>query len=71
MERWDGMFATGLRAHLLTAGYGPAADAVRPEREDCGDLPRRSTMGREYLGNVFYDVARSRLAEAAEVLAGS
>jgi NAD(P)-dependent dehydrogenase (short-subunit alcohol dehydrogenase family) len=67
MERWDGMFTGGLRAHLLTARYGlplmlPAARGLV--------VFTTFTMGRKYLGNVFYDVAKNGICRAAEVLAG-
>jgi len=66
MERWDGMFTGGLRAHLMTARYGlplmlPASRGLV--------IFTRFTMGRKYLGNVFYDVAKNGICRAAEVLA--
>jgi NAD(P)-dependent dehydrogenase (short-subunit alcohol dehydrogenase family) len=67
MERWDGMFTGGLRAHLLTARYG--LPLMLPARS--GLLVFTTfTMGRKYLGNVFYDVAKNGICRAAEVLAG-
>jgi NAD(P)-dependent dehydrogenase (short-subunit alcohol dehydrogenase family) len=66
MERWDGMFTGGLRAHLLTARYG--LPLMLPARR--GLLVFTTfTMGRKYLGNVFYDVAKNGICRAAEVLA--
>lgn len=67
MERWDGMFTGGLRAHLMTARYGvplmlPASHGLV--------VFTTFTMGRKYLGNVFYDVAKNGICRAAEVLAG-
>jgi len=67
MQRWDGMFTGGLRAHLLTARYGlplmlPASSGLL--------IFTTFTMGRKYLGNVFYDVAKNGICRAAEVLAG-
>jgi NAD(P)-dependent dehydrogenase (short-subunit alcohol dehydrogenase family) len=67
MERWDGMFTGGLRAHLMTARYGlplmlPASRGLV--------IFTTFTMGRKYLGNVFYDVAKNGICRAAEVLAG-
>jgi len=67
MERWDGMFTGGLRAHLMTARYGvplmlPASSGLV--------IFTTFTMGRKYLGNVFYDVAKNGICRAAEVLAG-
>jgi NAD(P)-dependent dehydrogenase (short-subunit alcohol dehydrogenase family) len=66
MERWDGMFTGGLRAHLMTARYGvplmlPASRGLV--------IFTTFTMGRKYLGNVFYDVAKNGICRAAEVLA--
>jgi NAD(P)-dependent dehydrogenase (short-subunit alcohol dehydrogenase family) len=67
MERWDGMFTGGLRAHLMTARYGlplmlPASRGLV--------IFTTFTMGRKYLGNVFYDVAKNGICRAAEVLSG-
>lgn len=67
MERWDGMFTGGLRAHLLTARYG--LPVMLPARSGLVVLTV-FTMGRKYLGNVFYDVAKNGACRAAEVLAG-
>ncbi len=67
MQRWDGMFTGGLRAHLLTARYG--LPLMLPAKR--GLLVFTTfTMGRKYLGNVFYDVAKNGICRAAEVLAG-
>jgi NAD(P)-dependent dehydrogenase (short-subunit alcohol dehydrogenase family) len=67
MERWDGMFTGGLRAHLLTARYG--LPLMVPARRGLV-IFTTFTMGRKYLGNVFYDVAKNGACRAAEVLAG-
>jgi NAD(P)-dependent dehydrogenase (short-subunit alcohol dehydrogenase family) len=67
MERWDGMFTGGLRAHLLTARYG--LPLMLPARRGLVILTT-FTMGRKYLGNVFYDVAKNGACRAAEVMAG-
>jgi NAD(P)-dependent dehydrogenase (short-subunit alcohol dehydrogenase family) len=67
MERWDGMFTGGLRAHLLTARYG--LPLMIPARRGLV-IFTTFTMGRKYLGNVFYDVAKNGACRAAEVLAG-
>jgi NAD(P)-dependent dehydrogenase (short-subunit alcohol dehydrogenase family) len=67
MERWDGMFTGGLRAHLLTARYG--LPLMLPARRGLV-IFTTFTMGRKYLGNVFYDVAKNGVCRAAEVLAG-
>jgi NAD(P)-dependent dehydrogenase (short-subunit alcohol dehydrogenase family) len=67
LDRWDGMFTGGLRAHLLTARY--ALPVMLPAKR--GLLVFTTfTMGRKYLGNVFYDVAKNGICRAAEVLAG-
>ena len=66
MDRWDGMFTGGLRAHLLTARYG--LPLMLPAKRGLVVLTT-FTMGRKYLGNVFYDVAKNGICRAAEVLA--
>jgi NAD(P)-dependent dehydrogenase (short-subunit alcohol dehydrogenase family) len=66
MERWDGMFTGGLRAHLLTARYG--LPLMLPAKRGLVVFTT-FTMGRKYLGNVFYDVAKNGICRAAEVLA--
>jgi NAD(P)-dependent dehydrogenase (short-subunit alcohol dehydrogenase family) len=67
MQRWDGMFTAGLRAHLVTCKYG--IPLMLPKRRGLIVLTTFS-MGRKYLGNVFYDVAKNAICRAAEVLAG-
>ena len=67
MDRWDGMFTGGLRAHLLTARHG--IPLMLPRRRGL-IIFTTFTMGRKYLGNVFYDVAKNATCRAAEVLAG-
>ena len=67
MERWDGMFTGGLRAHLMTARHG--LPVMLPARRGLVVFTT-FTMGRKYLGNVFYDVAKNGICRAAEVLAG-
>lgn len=67
MERWDGMFTGGLRAHLLTCRYG--IPLMLPAKRGLVILTT-FTMGRKYLGNVFYDVAENAACRAAEVIAG-
>jgi NAD(P)-dependent dehydrogenase (short-subunit alcohol dehydrogenase family) len=67
MSRWDGMFTGGLRAHLLTARYG--LPLMLPAKRGLVVFTT-FTMGRKYLGNVFYDVAKNGICRAAEVLAG-
>ena len=66
MERWDGMFTGGLRAHLMTAMYGIP---MMLERKRGVIIFTTFTMGRKYLGNVFYDVAKNAACRAAEMLA--
>ena len=67
MQRWDGMFTGGLRAHLLTARFG--LPLMVPAKRGLVVFTT-FTMGRKYLGNVFYDVAKNGICRAAEVLAG-
>ena len=67
MARWDGMFTGGLRAHLLTARYG--LPVMLPAKRGLV-IFTTFTMGRKYLGNVFYDIAKNGICRAAEVLAG-
>jgi NAD(P)-dependent dehydrogenase (short-subunit alcohol dehydrogenase family) len=67
MERWDGMFTGGLRAHLMTARYGLPL-MLSASRGLV--IFTTFTMGRKYLGNVFYDVAKNGICRAAEALAG-
>jgi NAD(P)-dependent dehydrogenase (short-subunit alcohol dehydrogenase family) len=67
MERWDGMFTAGLRSHLLTCRYG--IPLMLPAKRGLVVLTT-FTMGRKYLGNVFYDVAKNAACRAAEVIAG-
>jgi NAD(P)-dependent dehydrogenase (short-subunit alcohol dehydrogenase family) len=67
MQRWDGMFTGGLRAHLLTTRYG--LPLMLPAKRGVV-IFTTFTMGRKYLGNVFYDVAKNGACRAAEVLAG-
>jgi NAD(P)-dependent dehydrogenase (short-subunit alcohol dehydrogenase family) len=66
MDRWDGMFAAGLRSHfssclfglplLREAGYGLAVLTT-------------FTRGRSYLGNAFYDVAKNAVCRLVTALA--
>jgi NAD(P)-dependent dehydrogenase (short-subunit alcohol dehydrogenase family) len=67
MERWEGMFTAGLRAHLLTCLFGvPLLMASKPSLI----VMTTFTQGRKYLGNVFYDVAKNGVCRAAECLGG-
>jgi NAD(P)-dependent dehydrogenase (short-subunit alcohol dehydrogenase family) len=66
MERWDGMFTAGLRAHLATCRFGLPMMVER----DSGLLVLTTfSMGRRYLGNVFYDVAKNAVCRMAQGLA--
>jgi NAD(P)-dependent dehydrogenase (short-subunit alcohol dehydrogenase family) len=67
MERWDGMFTAGLRAHMVTCRYGIPAMLGH---ESGLIVLTTFTTGRKYLGNVFYDVAKNGVCRMAEVLAG-
>lgn len=67
MDRWEGMFTGGLRAHLLTAMYG--IPLMLPRNRGLIILTT-FTRGRKYLGNVFYDVAKNAACRAAEAMAG-
>ncbi len=67
MERWDGMFTAGLRAHLMTCRYG--IPVMLPRQRGLVILTT-FTRGRKYLGNVFYDIAKNAACRAAEVIAG-
>jgi NAD(P)-dependent dehydrogenase (short-subunit alcohol dehydrogenase family) len=66
MDRWDGMFTAGLRAHLLTARFGLS---LMVERDEGLIVLTTFTMGRRYLGNVFYDVAKNAVCRMAAGLA--
>jgi NAD(P)-dependent dehydrogenase (short-subunit alcohol dehydrogenase family) len=66
MDRWDGMFTAGLRSHLVTCRYG--IPVMLPQRRGLIVLTT-FTMGRKYLDNVFYDVAKNGICRAAECLA--
>jgi NAD(P)-dependent dehydrogenase (short-subunit alcohol dehydrogenase family) len=66
MQRWDGMFTAGLRAHLVTCRFGLPVMLPHP-----GGLVVLTTFtqGRRYLGNVFYDVAKNAVCRMARGLA--
>jgi len=66
MERWEGMFTAGLRAHLVTCRYGLP---LLLERDRGLAVLTTFTRGREYLGNVFYDVAKNAVCRAAAAIA--
>lgn len=66
MDRWDGMFTSGLRAHITTCFYG------LPLMLTSGRglvVLTTFTRGRRYLGNVFYDVAKNAVCRLASGLA--
>jgi NAD(P)-dependent dehydrogenase (short-subunit alcohol dehydrogenase family) len=66
MERWDGMFTAGLRAHLLTARF---ALPMMVEADEGLIVLTTFTMGRRYLGNLFYDIAKNAVCRMAQGLA--
>jgi NAD(P)-dependent dehydrogenase (short-subunit alcohol dehydrogenase family) len=66
MDRWDGMFTAGLRAHLVTCRFG--LPLVVEQGQGLVVLTT-FTMGRRYLGNVFYDVAKNAICRMAQGLA--
>ena len=66
MARWDGMFTSGLRAHISSCMYGI------PLMLGAGQglvVLTTFTRGRRYLGNVFYDVAKNAVCRLASGLA--
>lgn len=66
MQRWDGMFTAGLRAHLVTCRFGLPVMLSQP-----GGLVVLTTFtqGQRYLGSVFYDVAKNAVCRMARGLA--
>lgn len=66
MQRWDGMFTAGLRAHLVTCRFG--LPVMLPQRNGLVVLTT-FTQGRRYLGNIFYDVAKNAVCRMARGLA--
>jgi NAD(P)-dependent dehydrogenase (short-subunit alcohol dehydrogenase family) len=66
MARWDGMFTAGLRAHLLTCRF---ALPMMVEADQGLVVLTTFTMGRRYLGNLFYDVAKNAVCRMAQGLA--
>jgi NAD(P)-dependent dehydrogenase (short-subunit alcohol dehydrogenase family) len=66
MERWDGMFTAGLRAHLVTCRFGLP---MMVERGEGLVVLTTFTMGRRFLGNIFYDVAKNGICRMAAGLA--
>lgn len=64
--RWDGMFTAGLRSHLLSCRYG----LPLMRRRNRGLVVFTTfSRGERYLGNLFYDVAKTGLSRAAHDLA--
>lgn len=66
MSRWDGMFTSGLRAHISSCRYG--LPLMLPAGQGLVVLTT-FTRGRRYLGNVFYDVAKNAVCRLASGLA--
>ena len=66
MQRWEGMFTAGLRAHLVTCRFG--LPLMLPHHGGLVVLTT-FTQGRRYLGNVFYDVAKNAVCRMAFGLA--
>jgi NAD(P)-dependent dehydrogenase (short-subunit alcohol dehydrogenase family) len=67
MARWDGMFTAGLRAHLATCLFGLP---IMLEQGRPGLIVLTTfTMGRRYLGHLFYDVAKNAVCRMAAGLA--
>ncbi|HXZ64814.1 MAG TPA: SDR family NAD(P)-dependent oxidoreductase [Streptosporangiaceae bacterium] len=67
MARWDGMFTAGLRAHLATCLFGLP---IMLEQGRPGLIVLTTfTMGRRYLGHLFYDIAKNSVCRMAAGLA--
>lgn len=66
MDRWDGMFTAGLRAHLVTCRYGLP---LMVDQDHGLVVLTTFTMGRRYLGNLFYDVAKNAICRMAQGMA--
>ena len=67
MARWDGMFTAGLRSHLATCRYALPTMLAQGRR---GLIVLTTfTMGRRYLGHLFYDVAKNSVCRMAAGLA--
>jgi len=66
MDRWDGMFTSGLRSHFSSCLYG------LPLLQESGHglaVLTTFTRGRRYLGNAFYDVAKNAVCRLVSALA--
>jgi NAD(P)-dependent dehydrogenase (short-subunit alcohol dehydrogenase family) len=62
LERWDGMFTAGVRAHLLASRF--AAPLMLPQRS--GLIVNTVAWAFDkYLGNLFYDVAKAAIIRMA------
>lgn len=67
MARWDGMFTGGLRSHLSTCLFGLP---LMLAQQGTGLIVLTTfTMGRRYLGHLFYDVAKNSVCRMAAGLA--
>ena len=67
MARWDGMFTAGLRSHLATCLFALPTMMAQGRR---GLIVLTTfTMGRRYLGHLFYDVAKNAVCRMAAGLA--
>jgi len=67
MARWDGMLTAGLRAHLATCLFGLP---IMLEQGRPGLIVLTTfTMGRRYLGHLFYDIAKNSVCRMAAGLA--
>lgn len=66
LDRWDGMFDRGLRAHLWTAAR--VVPAMREARR--GLIVHTTGWDRgKYLGNLYYDVSKAALGRAVAGMA--
>jgi NAD(P)-dependent dehydrogenase (short-subunit alcohol dehydrogenase family) len=62
LQRWDGMFTAGVRAHLLASRF--AAPLMLPQRS--GLIVNTVAWAFDhYLGNLFYDVAKAAIIRMA------
>lgn len=66
MDRWDGMFTSGLRSHISACLFGlPLLQAGGSGLA----VLTTFTRGRRYLGNVFYDVSKNAVCRLVSALA--
>ncbi len=62
MQRWEGMFTAGVRAHLVASRY--AVPLMLPHRQ--GLIVCTTAWDRDkYLGNLFYDLAKNAVSRMA------